>query len=183
MNRVEKEVNRLKARLARWILKVVYRISTYDGSDSKPVSDDSSVVPEPETKPEANEVQQEALRIVSFGNPNCSKATEDPNAQIKDLKIDKNGLSYRWAKGGCENLGATSKSDYSQTLAIAGYGDGKTFKVGKFDWISTSRTTRSFENIYDGYNGFDAAEFFKSPRRCFFIMSKDGKRRTNILAD
>jgi len=183
MNKVEKEVNRLKARLARWILKVVYRISTYDGSDSKPSGSDSTVVPEPETKPETNEVQQEALKIVSFGSPNCSKATEDPNAQIKDLKIDKNGLSYRWAKGGCENLGATSKSDYNHTLAVAGYGDGKTFKAAKFDWISTSRTSRSFENIHEHYNGFDPDAFFSAKHRCFFIMSKDGKRRTNILTD
>jgi len=183
MNKVEKEVNRLKARLARWILKVVYRISTYDGSDSKPVSDESSVVPEPETKPETEETQSETIKIVSFGSPNTSKAKEEAAAQIKDLKLNKDGLSYKWAKGGCEQLGATSKSDYSQTLAVAGYGDGKTFKCGKFDWISTSRTTRSFENVHDHYNGFDPDAFFKAPHRCFFIMSKDGKRRTNILTD
>lgn len=179
MNKIEKEINRFKARLASWILKLVYRISTYDGSDSTPSESNSTIVPETE---DTNEIS-EAIKIVSFGSPNCSKATEDPNAQIKDLKIDKNGLSYRWAKGGCENLGATSKSDYSHTLAVAGYGDGKTFRCSKFDWISTSRTTRSFENIYDGYNGFDAGAFFHAQKRCFFIMSKDGKRRTNILTD
>lgn len=190
MNKVEKEVNRFKARLARWILKVVYRISTYDGSDSKPVSDETKPVPEQEVKPETNEapeVQPEApsetIKIDSFGSPNTSKATEDPNAQIKDLKLNKDGLSYRWAKGGCENLGASSKGDYSQTIAVAGYGDGKTFKCAKFDWISTSRTSRSFENIYDHYNGFDPDAFFKAPHRCFFIMGADGKRRTNILTD
>lgn len=187
MNKVEKEINRLKARLARWILKVVYRISTYDGSDSTHVSDDSSTIPEQEIKPETPEVQQEAqsesIKIDSFGSPNTSKATEDPNAQIKDLKLNKDGLSYKWAKGGCENLGASSKGDYSQTLAVAGYGDGKTFKAAKFDWISTSRTSRSFENIHEHYNGFDPDAFFSAKHRCFFIMSKDGKRRTNILTD
>ena len=61
--------------------------------------------------------------------------------------------------------------------------DGKTFKAAKFDWISTSRTSRSFENIYDHYNGFDPDKFFSAKHRCFFIMSKDGKRRTNVLVD
>lgn len=183
MNKVEKEVNRLKARLARWILKIVYRISTYDGSDSTAIPSDSTAIPEPIVQPTVQPSVSDSFKIVSFGSPNCSKATEDQSVHIKDLKLDKKGLSFRWAKGGCEQLGAVSKTDYDHTLAVAGYGDGKTFKAGKFDWISTSRTTRSFENIYDGYNGFNAAEFFKSPHRCFFIMSKDGKRRTNIITD
>lgn len=44
MNKVEKEVNRLKSRLARWILKIVYRISTYEGNNSTHGLDDSSAV-------------------------------------------------------------------------------------------------------------------------------------------
>jgi hypothetical protein len=189
VNKIEKEANRLKARLARWIAKIVYSISTYDRSDSKPVSDDSTAIPEPETKPTEPEKPVEevkpsssGIKIVSFGHPDCSKASEDPNTQIKDLKMSSNGLSYRWAKGNLRNWGI--KDDHSaKALAIAGYGDGKTFRAAKFDWISSDRLTRDFENIRGGYNGFKYAEFQKAKVRCFFIMSEDGKRRTNILTD
>lgn len=182
MNKVEKEVNRLKSRLARWILKIVYRISTYDGNDSTHGLDDSSAPPEPETKPTNEQNASETFQIVSFGSPNVSKANEDASTQIKDLKLDKNGLSYRWAKGDLSNWGIKDKHS-ADALAVAGYGDGKTFRCAKFDWISTDRLTRSFENIYGHYNGFDSDEFFKAKYRCFFIMSKDGKRRTNVLVD
>ena len=149
---------------------------------STTIPETSTAIPETPSKPQSPQSASEGLKISSFGSPNTSKATEDPNAQIKDLKMDRNGMSYRWAKGGCENLGATSKSDYDHTIAVAGWSnDGKTFKCGKFDWISTSRTTRSFENIHSGYNGFKPDEFFNAKRRCFFIMSADGKKRTNIL--
>ena len=189
MNKIEKEANRLKARLARWIAKIVYSISTYDGSPSTTTPGDSTVVPEPETQPTEPEkpVEEEkpsvsGITIVSFGSPNCSKAAEDANTQIKDLKMSSNGLSYKWAKGNLRNWGITN--DHSaKALAVAGYGDGKTFRCSKFDWISSDRLTRDFENIKDGYNGFKYAEFQKAQKRCFFIMSEDGKRRTNILTD
>ncbi len=151
-------------------------------NDSAPTNEYISI-PSVPNQPVTPEVPPIAFQIESFGSPNCSKAKEVSEAQIKDLKISKNGLTYRWATGGCEKLGASSASDYSQTLAVAGYGDGKTFKAAKFDWISTSRTSRSFENIYDHYNGFDPDKFFSAKHRCFFIMSKDGKKRTNILTD
>lgn len=189
MNKIEKEANRIKRRLTAWIAKIVYFISTYDGSDSKPSGGDSSVVPETETKPTEPEKPVEevkpstsGIKIVSFGHPDCSKASEDPNTQIKDLKMSSNGLSYRWAKGNLRNWGI--KDDHSaKALAVAGYGDGKTFRCSKFDWISSDRLTRDFVNIKGGYNGFKYDEFKKAAHRCFFIMSEDGKRRTNILTD
>ena len=187
MNKVEKEVNRLKARLARWILKVVYRISTYDGSDSTHVSDDSSTIPEQEVKPETPEVQPEAqsesIKIDSFGSPNTSKATEDPNTQICDFKWSKDRLSYKWAKGNLRNWGIKNDHDAS-ALAIFGYQDAKgTWRFGKIDWISTDRLTRDMANVHEGYNGIDSDAYFNSRHHGFFIMSSDGKRRTNILTD
>ncbi len=188
MNKIEKEANRLKRRLASWIAKIVYFISTYNGSDSTPSGGDSTAVPETEHKPETQETPEKGeipsltgIKIVSFGAPNCANAKEDPNTQIKDLKMSKSGLSYRWAKGNLRNWGIKNDHD-AAALAIAGYGDGKTFRASKFDWISSDRLTRDFVNINEGYNGFKASEFFKAEHRCFFIMSADGKVRTNILA-
>ena len=57
---------------------------------------------------------------------------------------------------------------------------GGKWQGGKFDWISTSRLSRDFKNVRDGYGGWrkdaiEAAEAF-----AFVICSKDGKRRSNV---
>ena len=51
---------------------------------------------------------------------------------------------------------------------------------GKFDWIDEKRSSRSFENIRDGYNGWISEEFFWAERRAFCVMSADGKLRSNL---
>lgn len=189
MNKIEKEANRLKSRLAAWIAKIVYFISTYDGSPSTATPGDSTAIPETDKKPEEPEkpVEEEkpsssGIKIVSFGSPNCANAKEDPNTQIKDLKMGKTGLSYRWAKGDLSNWGIKDKHS-AKALAVAGYGDGKTFRAAKFDWISSDRLTRDFVNIEGGYNGFKAKDFHNAKHRCFFIMSENGSKRTNVLTD
>jgi len=128
--------------------------------------------------------EQQNLKLHSFGSPNVGKCRLTSDAIIKDFRMDKKGMSYKWVKGGCEALGAKDKSDASATLAICGYSnDGINYHVTKFDWISTSRLTRSWENVYDHYNGIDPDTFFKAPHHCFFICDKHGNYRTNILID
>jgi hypothetical protein len=84
-----------------------------------------------------------------------------------------------WVKGGCEKLGASSSTDAACLACLFCKLDGR-WRGGKFDWISTSRTTRGFENVRDGYGGWrkdaiEAAEAF-----AFVICSSDGKKRTNV---
>ena len=117
-----------------------------------------------------------------YGGFNGSKAAETPDAQIASLKVSASGLSYKWAKGGCEALGASSKADYSQTLACLFVRDkAGNWKGGKFDWISTSRTSRSFENVRDGYNGWPKDAIETATAYGFLIADKSGKRRTNFI--
>ena len=116
-----------------------------------------------------------------YGGVDGSKAKEDPATQIRDLKISGDGLSYAWAKGDLSNWGL-SETD-AGALACAFWWDGSRWVGGKFDWISTSRTTRDFKNIRDGYHGWNPDAFFGAKRRAFCILSKDGKRRTNILEE
>ena len=108
-----------------------------------------------------------------------SKAAEDAGARIGSLKVSASGLSYKWEKGGCERLGASSKTDAS-CLACLFCFDGSAWRGGKFDWISTSRTTRDMKNVEDGYNGWDAGAFRSAKAYAFVIVSKDGRRRTNV---
>ena len=114
-----------------------------------------------------------------WGGFDGSKAQESSAARIRNLRVTSSGLSYEWEKGGCEALGATSRTDAGHTLACLFIADGR---GGKFDWISTSRTTRDLKNIEGGYNGWNSADFRASETFYFCIASADGKRRTNIIA-
>ncbi len=116
-----------------------------------------------------------------YGGVDGSKAREDPATQIRDLRVSGDGLSYAWAKGDLSNWGL-SKTD-AGALACAFWWDGSRWVGGKFDWISTSRLTRDFKNIRDGYHGWNPDAFFGAKRRAFCIMSADGRKRTNLIEE
>lgn len=118
-----------------------------------------------------------------FGGFKGGRASEVAGCRIGSLKVGSDKLTYKWLEGGCEALGAADKSDYSQTVACAFYWDGAKWVGGKFDWVSTSRTSRSFKNIKAGYNGWDAGAFLGAKRHGFCIVSKDGKKRSNFIED
>lgn len=124
-----------------------------------------------------------AKLVFRFGGFNGGNAAETPAAQIGSLHMSRSGMSYKWLKGGCEQLGAKSRTDCDNTLACAFFWSDKenAWIGGKFDWVSTSRTTRDFKNLNSGYGGWTPEEFFWAPRRAFCIVSKDGKKRTNLL--
>jgi len=103
------------------------------------------------------------------------------DARIKGLRVTRDGLSYAWAKGGCESIGATSREDYEHTVVCLFCKIGGKWKGGKFDGISTSRTTRDFRNIHDGYHGWDTGAIEKADAYAFVIVSRDGKKRTNVI--
>lgn len=110
-------------------------------------------------------------------------SAEKTAAVISGLRATSENMTYHWRTGGCETLGASSGSDYSHTVAcfFVQRGDGR-WVGGKFDFISTGRTSRGFENIYGGYGGWSLAGV-PNPCPCaFVIVSTDGKRRTNVIA-
>jgi hypothetical protein len=117
----------------------------------------------------------------SMGGFRGAGALQHSGAVIGSLSVKSNGMSYRWVSGGCETIGATSKGDADHTLACMFYKDdaGK-WQGGKFDWISTSRTTRDFKNIHSGYNGWNAAAFDAATEFAFVIVGTGG-RRTNVI--
>lgn len=123
--------------------------------------------------------------VYRFGGFDGSCAVETPEAQIADLQVTDSEMRYRWLRGGCEALGAADEDDYDFTMACAFFWSEKerAWIGGKFDWISTSRTSRDFRNIFSGYGGWPAEEFFWAPRRAFCIVSRDGLRRTNLITE
>ena len=53
---------------------------------------------------------------------------------------------------------------------------------GKFDWISSSRRSRDFANVYGGYDGWSLAGVPSPCAAAFVIISPDGKRRSNVIS-
>ena len=100
--------------------------------------------------------------------------------EIGSLKVSGSGMSYKWKTGGCEKLGASSSTDAACLACLFCKLDGR-WRGGKFDWISTSRTTRGFENISDGYNGWQKDAVSKAAEYAFVIVSSDGKKRSNVI--
>ena len=116
-----------------------------------------------------------------WGGFKGGKAKLADRPRIKGLKVTLDGLSYSWSQGGCEDLGADNAGDAGCTIcALFCFVSGK-WVGGKFDWISTSRRTRSFENIHGGYNGWDPSALSSATQYAFVIVSKNGKARTNVI--
>lgn len=53
---------------------------------------------------------------------------------------------------------------------------------GKFDWISSSRRSRGFENVFGGYSGWSLDGVPNPCAAAFVIVSPDGKRRSNVIS-
>lgn len=121
--------------------------------------------------------------LFRYGGFDGSKAAEDPATQIGSLKVSSSTLSYKWVKGNLGNWGL-AKED-AGALACAFYQDPATDRWigGKFEWVSTSRTSRGLNNIRDGYGGWDPNAFFSAKKHAFCIVSADGRRRTNLITD
>lgn len=123
-----------------------------------------------------------SISIVSFGSPNVSGAKEDPAAQISGFSMSRSGCSWR----NDTDIGAAWGVEKNQIgiLAVVGWQDssGKFF-CAKFDWARPSNRTRDFNNVNSGYNGFPPETFFAAKKHCFFLMTENGKKRTNIITD
>lgn len=116
-----------------------------------------------------------------YGGFSGKNAAPVSGCVIGSLKVSSSGMSYKWQAGGCEMLGAADRGDANCIAALFVKGaDGK-WRGGKFDWISTSRTSRSFENIHGEYNGWPSDAIEKAQGYAFVITSKDGKKRTNVI--
>lgn len=118
----------------------------------------------------------------SYGGFKGGNAKISPKARIKNLKVSSSGMSYAWDSGGCEALGASSREDYDHTVACLFVRVGGAWRGGKFDWVSTSRTSRDFKNIAEkGYQGWPKNSIGSADAYAFVIVGGDGKSRTNVI--
>lgn len=117
----------------------------------------------------------------SYGGFKGGGAKLAAKPRIYNLSVSSSGMSYKWMQGGCTDLGASSSTDASCLACLFVLVGGK-WQGGKFDWISTSRLTRDFKNISEGYNGWPKDSIGKAEKYAFVIVSKDGKSRTNVIS-
>ena len=133
---------------------------------------------QPDT-PAADEADYSAFSW-AYGGFNGARAALD-KPRIESLRMNgMSGLSYRWAGPNLSAWGLSHTDAGALACLFLQRADGS-WVGGKFDWISSSRTTRDFKNL-GGYNGWTLAGIPNPCRAAFVIVSADGRRRSNVIA-
>jgi len=133
----------------------------------------------PPATPAADEAEYDTFTW-AFGGFNGSRAAlSEP--RIASLRMNgMSGLSYRWAGPDLSVWGLGHTDAAALACLFVRRSDGS-WVGGKFDWISTSRTTRDFKNL-GGYGVWTLAGIPNPCRAAFVIVSADGRRRSNVIA-
>lgn len=128
----------------------------------------------------ADAVPYGALRW-SYGGIGGGGASQT-SATIKGLKVAGQNLSFGWGGPNLSSWGL-SNDDYSGAYAcLFVQTESGAWVGGKFDWVSSSRTSRNLENVFNGYSGWSLANVPNPCQVAFVIISADKKKRTNVIA-
>ena len=132
----------------------------------------------PPDAPAADEAEYDTF-IWAFGGFDGSRAAlSEP--RIGSLRMNgMSGLSYRWAGPNLSAWGLGHTDAGALACLFVRRSDGS-WIGGKFDWISTSRTTRDFKNL-GGYQGWTLEGIPNPCRAAFVVVSADGRRRSNVI--
>ena len=108
------------------------------------------------------------------------------SATLSDLRMDRDGLRFKyvedlssWGLAKDQFEGGPHGGAYACLFVCDSNGR---WVGGKFDWISSSRDSRDFENVYGGYGGWNLANIPNPCPAAFVIVSKDGKCRSNVIS-
>ncbi len=166
--------------LTKVVHEVIFTVTNQPAATAQPVkpSVQSAAEEEPAAAPSVDGVDFSALRW-RYGGFDGSNAKLADGVRIKDLTVTSDRISYAWAAGGCERLGASSREDAACIAAFFCRVDGE-WVGGKFEWISTSRQSRDTDNLR-GYNGWSETIFNAASAYAFVIVSRDGRKRSNVI--
>lgn len=125
----------------------------------------------------------------TFGGVNAKNAKLADGVRIKHLGTHARGMSYTWAEGGCELLGAKNAGDWQATICcwFVKREDG-TWVGGKFDWISSNRLSRGFVGHVvpnakgETYGGWHLNGVPNPCDAAFVIINRSGSLRSNVIA-
>lgn len=116
-----------------------------------------------------------------YGGFNGAKAAHNPavDPRLANLRSDGRKVSYKFDRG--LDAWGISHNDPKAICAVFFLRDGA-WVGGKFDWVSTSRTSRELKHV-ESYNNWPGSGI-KLPWRgrvAFVVISADGRRRSNVL--
>ena len=132
----------------------------------------------PPGAPAADEAEYDTFTWAYGGFDGSRAALSEP--RIESLRMNgMSGLSYRWAGPNLSAWGLGHTDAGALACLFVRRSDGS-WIGGKFDWISTSRTTRDFKNL-GGYQGWTLEGIPNPCRAAFVIVSADGRRRSNVI--
>ena len=115
----------------------------------------------------------------SYGGINGGGAKKT-SAAIGGLRFSRTGLSYSWTGPNLSSWGLGNSDTSAYACLFVKKSDGS-WVGGKFDWISSSRTTRDLKNVLQGYHGWSLSGVPNPCDAAFVIVSGDLKKRTNVI--
>ena len=119
----------------------------------------------------------------TYGGYNGSNSSSIGDS-IANLKIAGNDMSYSWTIPESEAvklLGSKDRTEinlYACLFVKTSSGD---IVGGKFEWISVSRKTRQFENIFKKYGGWTLSNVPNPTTAYFCIINPKTGKRTNFI--
>lgn len=129
--------------------------------------------------PPADDVEYDNLHW-RYGGFSGESAERVDGVRVVLDSVASGGLRYHYAGGDLRAISAQNSHDNPDCVAcLFCLLDGE-WRGGKFDWISSDRLFRDFHNISTGYHGWPPDAIRRAAGFAFVILSKDGKRRTNI---
>ena len=146
---------------------------------SQPSAPSTPTTPPDDSGGASDEVPYSALSF-TYGGVNGSGASLS-SPRISGLRIGGGHMSYSWAGPNLSSWGMSSSQADALCCLFVQKGDGA-WVGGKFDWISSSRTSRDLGHVTGGYGGWSLAGVPNPCNAAFVIMSADGRRRSNVIA-
>ena len=145
--------------------------------DGSPEAPQQPPATPPETPPAASDAIPYASLAWSISRDRPVGSAPAVVARIRAGKLTSGGLSFSWedAAAAGKALGSSSH-DPAQLRAYVFFGG----EGGFFDWCSVTRSSRDFKNVQHEF-GWDKEDKSRRPV-AFFIGSRDGRSRTNIIA-
>ena len=101
--------------------------------------------------------------------------------RIANLRISGGSMSYSWA-GPTLAAWGMGNSEAGAICCLFVKNSAGAWIGGKFDWISTSRTSRSLNHVTGGYGGWTLAGVPNPCEAAFVIINASGSRRSNVIA-
>ncbi len=105
---------------------------------------------------------------------------QQSGVEISHLKTSRNDLSFKYNKDlSAWGYGHGDASAYACMFVQTTSGN---WVGGKFDWISSSRSSRDLKNVTSGYGGWSLAGVPNPCPVAFVIIDPKSKRRSNVIA-